>query len=67
MISFKETRLKVKKTRRCVTIEGTKLKVNGRQVFMWAAVGMEELLAVYASHQHTSPNSYLFLSKVLTG
>ena len=65
---FKEIGLGAKKkARRLIAIDETKLKVNGRQAFVWAAIDVEsrELLAIYASYQRSSLNSYVFLRKVL--
>jgi putative transposase len=44
--------------RKIVAIDETKLKINGRQVFVWAAIDADtkELLAVYASYYRSSIN-----------
>jgi transposase-like protein len=41
--------------------------MNGKHVFVWAAIDVDtrELLAVCASYQRSSLNSYIFLRKVL--
>jgi len=65
---FKEIRIDAeRKARRLVAIDETKLKVNGKHVFVWAAIDVDtrELLAVCASYQRSSLNSYMFLRKVL--
>ena len=56
-----------RKERRVVAIDETKLKVNGRQVFVWAAIDVDtkELLAVYASYYRSNINTLVFLKKVL--
>jgi len=53
--------------RRVVAIDETKLKINGRQVYVWAAIDVEtkELLAVYASYYRSNINTLVFLKKVL--
>ena len=56
-----------RKERRMVAIDETKLKINGRQVFVWAAIDTDtrELLAVYASYYRSSINTIVFLKRVL--
>jgi hypothetical protein len=46
--------------RKIVAIDETKLKINGRQVFVWAAIDADtrELLAVYASYYRSSINQH---------
>jgi len=53
-----------REARGCVAVDEIKLKVNGKHVFVWAAVDARELLAIYA-YQRSSLNSYMFLRKVL--
>jgi putative transposase len=45
-----------RKERKLIAIDETKLKINGRQVFVWAAIDADtkELLAVYASSYYRS-------------
>ena len=54
--------------RRVVAIDETKLKIKGRQVFVWAAMDTDtkELLAVYASYYRSSINTLVFLKRVLS-
>jgi putative transposase len=56
-----------RKKRRMVAIDETKLKIHGRQVFVWAAIDVDtkELLAVYASYYRSHINTLVFLRKVL--
>jgi putative transposase len=56
-----------KRERKLVAIDETKLKIKGRQVFVWAAIDADtrELLAVYASYYRSSINTIVFLKKVL--
>ena len=56
-----------RKKRRMVAIDETKLKIKGRQVFVWAAIDVDtkELLAVYASYYRSHINTLVFLRKVL--
>src|SRR5579885_2363224 len=53
--------------RAIVAIDETKLKVNGIQLFVWAAIDPDtkELLAVYASYQRSSINAMLFVRMVM--
>lgn len=53
--------------RKLVAIDETKLKINGRQVFVWAAIDADtrELLAMYASYYRSSINTLVFLKSVL--
>ena len=53
--------------RRVVAIDETKLKINGRQVYVWAAIDTDtrELLAVYSSYYRSSINTLVFLRRVL--
>ena len=55
------------KERKVVAIDETKLKIRGRQVYVWAAMDVEtkELLAVYASYYRSHINTLVFLKKVL--
>jgi putative transposase len=56
-----------RRKRRMVAIDETKLKIKGRQVFVWAAIDVDtkELLAVYASYYRSHINTLVFLRKVL--
>ena len=56
-----------RKDRKLIAIDETKLKINGRQVFVWAAIDADtkELLAVYASYYRSSINTLVFLKRVL--
>jgi hypothetical protein len=49
-----------RKERKLIAIDETKLKINGRQVFVWAAIDADtkELLAVYASYYRSSINQH---------
>jgi len=44
----------------------TKLKVNGKQVYVWAAIDIKtkEVLGIRASLSRSSLEAYLFLSQV---
>jgi len=56
-----------RRERRLVAMDETKLKIRGRQVFVWAAIDVDskELLAVYASYYRSHINTLAFLRKVL--
>jgi putative transposase len=56
-----------RRERRVVAMDETKLKIHGRQVFVWAAIDVEtkELLAVYASYYRSHINTLVFLRRVL--
>jgi putative transposase len=57
-----------KRERKLVAIDETKLKIKGRQVFVWAAIDdadTRELLAVYASYYRSSINTIIFVKRVL--
>lgn len=56
-----------RKERRVVAMDETKLKIHGRQVFVWAAIDADtkELLAVYASYYRSNINTLAFLRRVL--
>jgi putative transposase len=56
-----------RKERRIVAMDETKLKISGRQVFVWAAIDVEtkELLAVYVSYYRSHVNTIVFLKRVL--
>jgi putative transposase len=56
-----------RRERKVVAIDETKLKINGRHVFVWAAIDVDtrELLAVYASYYRSSINTIIFVKKVL--
>jgi transposase-like protein len=47
-----------KRERRVVAMDETKLKLQGREVFIWAAIDIDtkELLSLYASYQRSSIN-----------
>ena len=53
--------------RKVVAMDETKLKINGRQVFVWAAMDTDtrELLAVYTSYYRSSINSLVFIKRVM--
>jgi len=55
------------RVRRCLAVDETKLKVNGSQVFIWAAVDVDsrEVLAVDVSWQRSSMNAEHVLKKAL--
>ena len=54
------------KYREAVAVDETKLKVNGKQVYVWVAIDIEtkEVLGVRASLSRSSLEAYLFLSQV---
>ncbi|MDA4118935.1 MAG: DDE-type integrase/transposase/recombinase, partial [Thaumarchaeota archaeon] len=56
-----------RRERNIVAIDETKLKIRGRQVYVWAAIDADtkELLAVYASYYRSHINTMVFLRKVL--
>ena len=56
-----------RRERRVVAMDETKLKINGRQVFVWAAIDTDtrELLAVYSSYYRSSINTMAFVKSVL--
>ena len=56
-----------KRERKVVAMDETKLKINGRQAYVWAAIDADtkELLAVYASYYRSNINTIVFLRKVL--
>ena len=56
-----------KRKRRVVAMDETKLKLQGREVFIWAAIDIDtkELLSLYASYQRSSINTMIFVRKVL--
>jgi putative transposase len=56
-----------RKERRIIAMDETKLKIHGRQVFVWAAIDIDtrELLAVYASYYRSHINTLIFLRKIL--
>jgi putative transposase len=56
-----------RKERKVVAIDETKLKIEGRQVYVRAAIDADtrELLAVYASYYRSNINTMIFLRKVL--
>ncbi|MGQ9469239.1 MAG: DDE-type integrase/transposase/recombinase [Nitrososphaerales archaeon] len=55
------------KRRFMVAVDGTKTKLNGVWLYLWAAIDIEsrEILAVYASYQRSSLNAYVFLTMVM--
>ncbi len=55
------------KVRRAVAVDETKLKVNGEQLFIWAAIDVDsrEVLAVDASWQRSIMNAEHVLKKAL--
>jgi transposase-like protein len=56
-----------RRERKIVAMDETKLKINGRQVYVWAAIDTDtrELLAVYASYYRSHINTLVFLRRVL--
>jgi putative transposase len=56
-----------KRKRRVVAMDETKLKLQGRNIFIWAAIDIDtkELLSIYASYQRSSINTLIFVKKVL--
>ena len=59
--SLKDMASKVKKKeRRLIAMDETKLKLQGREVFIWAAIDIDtkELLSLYASYQRSSVNQF---------
>jgi transposase-like protein len=56
-----------RRERKIVAIDETKLKIRGRQVFVWAAIDTDtrELLSVYASYYRSNINTLVFLKRVL--
>jgi transposase-like protein len=56
-----------RRQRKVVAIDETKLKIHGKQVYVWAAIDTDtkELLAVYASYQRSIINTIVFMKKVL--
>jgi transposase-like protein len=53
--------------RKLVAIDETNLKINGRQVYVWAAIDVDtrELLAVYASYYRSNITTMVFVKRVL--
>ena len=56
-----------KKKRRLVAIDETKIKLENKQIFVWAAIDVDtrECLAIWASGGRTSFHAYVFLREVL--
>ena len=56
-----------KRERRVVAMDETKLKLQGREVFVWAAIDVDtkELLSLYASYQRSHINTMVFAKRVL--
>ena len=56
-----------RKERKLVAMDETKLKINGRQVFVWAAIDVDtrELLAVYASYYRSHISTIAFVRRVM--
>ena len=56
-----------RRERRVVAVDETKLKLGGRQLYVWAAIDVDsrEVLALDASWQRSSLNAWLFLRKML--
>ncbi|MGF3522784.1 MAG: DDE-type integrase/transposase/recombinase [Candidatus Bathyarchaeia archaeon] len=56
-----------RKYRKCVAVDETKLKLNGRQLFVWAAVDVKtkEVLACRISWQRNIMQAEAFLRRVL--
>jgi putative transposase len=55
-----------KRERKLVAMDETKLKINGRHVFVWAAIDVDtkELLAVYASYYRSHISTIAFVRRV---
>ncbi|MEM2896588.1 MAG: DDE-type integrase/transposase/recombinase, partial [Candidatus Bathyarchaeia archaeon] len=55
------------KNRRTIAIDETKTKLNGKWLYLWAAIDVDtkEILAVYASWERSGLDAYLFLKMVL--
>ena len=53
--------------RRCIAVDGTKLRVKKSYVYVWSAVDVDsrELLALEASYGRSSLNALAFLKKAL--
>jgi transposase-like protein len=56
-----------KKKRRFVAIDETKIKLEKKQIFVWAAIDADtrECLAIWASEGRTSFHAYVFLKEML--
>jgi len=56
-----------KKKRRLIAIDETKIKLEKKQIFIWAAIDVDtrECLAVWASEGRGSFEAYVFLKDVL--
>jgi len=57
-----------RRERKLIAMDETKLKIRGRQVFVWAAIDADtrELLAVYASYYRSHISTLAFLKRVLS-
>jgi putative transposase len=57
----------IERGRRIVAMDETKLRLQGRNIFIWAAIDIDtkELLSIYASYQRSSINTMIFVKKVL--
>ena len=56
-----------KRERRLIAIDETKLKLEKKLIFIWAAIDVDtkECLAIWASEGRTSFHAYVFLKEVL--
>jgi len=56
-----------KKERKLIAIDETKLKLENKQIFVWAAIDVDtkECLAIWASESRGSFEAYVFLKEVL--
>ena len=56
-----------KKKRRLIAIDETKIKLEKKQIFVWAAIDVDskECLAVWASDGRSSFHAYVFLKEIL--
>jgi len=56
-----------KKKRRLIAIDETKIKLEKKQIFVWAAIDVDskECLFVWASERRSSFHAYVFLKEIL--
>jgi len=57
-----------KKKRKLIAIDETKLKLEKKLIFVWAAIDVDtkECLAIWASESRSSFHAYVFLREVLS-
>ncbi|MEM2260444.1 MAG: DDE-type integrase/transposase/recombinase [Candidatus Methanomethylicaceae archaeon] len=55
------------KYRKIIAIDETKTKINGKLIYLWAAIDIntKEIIAIYVSYQRSSIDAYIFLRIVL--